>query len=147
MNVLLVGLPRSGNRLIGRLLKYHGVNFLGVRHFGSGYPSPPEVDLAILPVRDPEINWKAMKVAQRGLSLSNRDRIQTPQDLHYKHFAATLQNLHCVPILPISYEALVDDPELVGKAIVESCGAEWKGWPEAVTDGNSKYKKWVVPNF
>lgn len=38
-------------------------------------------------------------------------------------------------VLPIQYEQLVDEPEIVGKRMIEHCGLEWRG------DGLANYKK------
>ena len=37
--------------------------------------------------------------------------------------------------MPIQYEQLVDDPEIVGRRMLEHCGLEWRG------DGLATYKK------
>jgi len=154
--VAVCGMPRSGNRLVQRLLQHHGF-VAEVRHYGRrsafrvGGVHP---DCAVMMLRDRVAHEKSC--ADAGSLLPYPEGFPPgllgSHSVEYEHFWPTLRWLAeaGVAVLPVSYEALVADPELEGQVIVAWChdGSSrfkhgsplWKGWPEPVVDGNAKWR-------
>jgi len=134
--VIVSGLPHSGNRLIIRMLKEHGAR-VTLLHFGG-----ENRDWAADPNRRVIIPIRAEREQQLSFERSfEQEPNGVPRDygaqcaLHYD----TLRMFAGVPILSVSYEALVRDPQAVGRGIVEFCSLEWAGWPEPIYDGNAEW--------
>jgi hypothetical protein len=150
VKVALVGAPRSGNRLIQRLLQRHGF-VAEVRHYGmrKAFRTGGEgAEFAIWPVRDLEC-WR--KSCSRDLIILPKPLgvlgELTVNDLRHIHNERTLEYLadHAVACLPVSYEALVAEPDMMGRCILSFVKStherfqDWKGWGEEIIDGNAKW--------
>lgn len=147
-------MPRSGNRLVQRLLQRHGF-LVEVRHYGmrKDFKSGGGPDCAVLVLRESDPHWsscsrdhKVLPMPPRKLDGSTAD-LQSWREIHSEHFWPTLHYLAelWIPVLLVNYEAIVKDPELEGIRIVEFAGGPkwfgaWKGWGEEIFDGNAKWK-------
>lgn len=146
----IVGAPRSGNRIIAHMLQAHGF-VAEVRHYGSDAPfrSGGYAERVVWPIRDFAC-W--LKSCTRDLAILPTPLgvlgATTPEDLYRVHFDHTARTLteHLIPCLPISYERLVRDPELVGRRILAWASApeempKWQGWGVEIHDGNAKHRE------
>lgn len=152
MNVAVCGMPRSGNRLVQRLLQRHGF-VAEVRHFGDrkvlrtgGGP-----EAAIMPLRDLEPHWAScakdfgiLPKPPQGLDdIDDLSPAAARSCLHAAHFWPALAHLAelGIPVLPVRYEELVAEPEAQGRRILEFLGCfDWRGWGEELFDSNAKWE-------
>lgn len=147
VKVALVGAPRSGNRLIQRLLQRHGF-VAEVRHYGmrkafrnGGHGA----DCAIWPVRDLDCWRKSCSrdliILPRPLGVLGDLTVNDLRHIHNERTLAYLAETWC-PVLPVCYEELVADPNTLGWTILRFVQPEfddWKGWGEKIIDGNAKW--------
>lgn len=151
--VAVCGMPRSGNRLVQRLLQRHGF-VAEVRHYGrvkafaSGGEHP---DVAVVVLRNVHPHWMScsrdLPVLPHPFGGWGEDGLpRDPDRIHAAHFWPMLRVLAAcsAPILAVAYEDLVRDPEGAGRRVVEFCAAgapvRWIGWGEEVFDGNAKWR-------
>ncbi len=155
VKVAVVGLPRSGNRLIQRLLQRHGF-VAEVRHYGmqkefrNGGVDP---DFAVWPVRD-DVAWRASCAKDLVLLPYPLGYLgeMTPEMMMHAHVLPTHRWLAGagITILPVTYESIITAHEIEGMRVVAFCrgdessmrvsGPWWKGWGEEIVDGNAKYR-------
>lgn len=149
--VLICGLPCSGNHLLERLLRHHGIEAQVWHHLpmDAGLRSEWEAgggpSAALVPVRAPRIqraSWEkrrerdvsaghATNIRERGL-WTRAEQVRVHADLR--------RSLRC-PAFPVTYRAIVERPEIWGPKLVRFCGGSWRGWPEPVTDGDARYNQ------
>ncbi len=145
--VLVGGLPRSGSRLIRRMLKAHGIDAV-VRHRLKGWEEEMEPERVIVPTR----------AFQRQSLVANREmraktgrrggaRILSEQEAfeehgrHKEHHAVMMEEFKGLPVMRVAYEELVEHPKEIGREIAAFCGvAEWCGWGERIFDGDKKHR-------
>lgn len=154
IKVALVGAPRSGNRLIQRMLQRHGF-VAEVRHYGmlKAFRNGGDIPaLAIMPIRARHPHWLS---CDRDWALLPKPGgwcglydVESVERLIAVHFEMTLRWLaeFSVPLLPVCYEEIVTVPETVGADIVAFVARPgtpgwtgFKGWGEAIVDGNAKW--------
>ncbi len=159
--IVLVGAPRSGNRLIQTMLRRHGF-LVEIRHYGSEQPFPNGGwgERAIWPIREKRY-WILSCLRDRAVLPRPGDfhesflpggpySIDALWSIHHNRTAAAITK-HLVPCLPVSYEHIVADPENVGRRLLAFAAApesspKWKGWGQEVVDGNAKWQtERVVP--
>ncbi len=148
VKVAVVGLPRSGNRLIQRLLQRHGF-VAEVRHYGmqkefrNGGVDP---DFAVWPVRE---RWawekscaKDAGMLPRPVGHSGELALSFMREHHLDETAFWLAGAG-VPILHVRYEDIVSNFVLTGQRVVRFVSEGniiFKGWGEEIVDGNAKYR-------
>lgn len=158
--VAVCGMPRSGNRLVARMLERHGY-IAEVRHFGMRKAFRPGGDptKAILPLRLLEPHLASMVrdlellprpegpfLEPMALELVRADPVRFMERVHFDHFYATLRLMAelGVAVLPVSYERIVADPDRQGRRILEflepARPRRWQGWGEELRDGNAKHE-------
>ena len=148
--VLIGGLPRSGNRLIARMLRNHWVE-TRVYHRLSGWECDSEPTHIIVPTR--KMQWlsceahnKKRDAADSPKKVAKRRRRFRSEDMDSAQGQRRMQQVmldtfQAVPTLHVTYEEMVSDSVRVGQQIADFCGIEkWRGWFEVVYDGNSKYR-------
>lgn len=154
VKVALVGAPRSGNRLIQGLLQRHGL-VAEVRHYGmrKAFRNGGEwADYAVWPIRDVDC-WR--KSCLRDLAILPKplgvlglveNTLETVNELRRIHNERTLEYLATTgcPVLPVIYEELVAQPDVVGRAVLDFVHPDFEhflGWGGVeVFDGNAKHK-------
>jgi len=152
LHVVVCGLPGSGNRVIyhmiyrcltatalelGRIDVYHGMGKTPHVH--------AEVDevICVLPIRSPR--YRSYSCVTNKI-----DAYSYPPD---KCMRGVLEfvNLHGASLIPISYEAFVEDPERIGQHLIGRLDLKWVPFPEKadkrkpylgrVFDGNAKWRE------
>jgi hypothetical protein len=154
----------SGNRVIADLvyralrLEYpeeaegqRGTQRVRIWH-GDGAPPPVPDDRAafcIVPVRDPVVlraSWEAHGYLNDGVDFEKHRSMMA----HGRH--RFFARMPLMPVRYVSYEALVADPEGVGRSlVVDFLGLPWPGYPASpekpgveetgpIFDGNEKYR-------
>lgn len=156
--IVIVGAPRSGNRLIQTMLRCHGF-IAEVRHYGSEQPfhNGGWGERAIWPIRDKRC-WRLSCLRDMAVLPKPPDAAALVQGgiealdyiwkIHQDYTFATI-NKHLVPCLEVSYESIVDDQDRVGRRILAFAAApaemQWKGWGVEVFDGNEKWQTELDP--
>lgn len=135
--VILGGQPGSGNCLIRDMLVAAGAAKGYVLHNGDMAVSDKMMRLlsdcqrveVVIPVRHPSYAEES----------SRRRGQRSPRG--WTNQLRLARRLNKTPYF-VSYEALVADPETIGREILEHCGLHVEGelpWPSPIHDANAKY--------
>ena len=121
LSVSVCGMPRSGNRLVQRMLERHGF-VAAVRHYGmrTEFRVGGGPERAVMMLRNVHPHWKS---CERDLAVltnptpvdalrSASGPLESAEQIHFEHFWPTLRYLAelGIPVLPVSYEAIISDP-------------------------------------
>lgn len=129
------GLPRSGNRLLKRLVEHLAKEagrqvIVKVWHGNSAGQTPGPGMRILVPVRDP--------FCRRQSASKHGCLGPYPEDVCTAGLYA-FAGKHGIPVKHVSYEAMVQRPDEIGRDIAEWMGLGWAGWPEEVRDQNAKW--------
>lgn len=140
MNICICGLPKSGNRLVERLLQAHGVT-TRIQHIpDTGSSVHERCPRAIIPVRRPDVWWQSIN--EYGFSFMKQYTVERDgiQKWEARRVAAIAERWTPQEILTIQYEYIVACPLKAGLLICKHAGVEYQGtWPEDIKDGNRKW--------
>lgn len=144
--VVVAGMPASGNRIIRALVEQNTrVAFCHIHHCGefAKYVLPWRTKgmqvRIIMPVREPAVHELA---SARYLAAQGAPYAEC-KARHYEKTMEAAADFH-IPVLPVRYRAIVEDPRLMGARIMGWLGLEFVGWPEPVYDGDKKYLEGVL---
>jgi hypothetical protein len=137
--IVVAGAPGSGNRLvrhgIWRWLQASGQRVhVDVWHGAEPWPRPEDVIAIVIPVRNPAIQQRS--APGKGCEIP-------PSKLFPNVARLVLES--GAPVLPLSYEGLVQDPEGVGRHLCAWLGLRWDGWGATIRDGNARYLRRGCP--
>ncbi len=134
--VLVGGLPRSGNRLIMRMIEHHGLK-AHVHHHMGGWCEVRVPMYIIVPTR---IRQREALAAKRATQ--SKAHVLLTQEEHEVKHAEMLEFYKDTPTMHLAYETLVEHPTRTGREIAKFVGIRgWVRWPEPIFDGDAKYRE------